>query len=115
MPAIHNDDKSPLYVPYVKKCSGSPLEKYTVDIHGEFCLLSHSASGYFSEPGLGSKGTNFTLDLILLNILARKRQGQKVQPFFAVCVRCFAISVMFLLFVQVGSFEGSAPGFRGSR
>jgi hypothetical protein len=54
-------DKTALQVPRVKKDSGSSLEKYTLEIHGEFCLFTHTMSGYFSEPGIGNKDTNFTM------------------------------------------------------
>ena len=47
--------------------------------------VDHTMSFYFIEPGAGSKDTNLTLDLIVMNILARKRAGHKVLMLVSDC------------------------------
>ena len=58
--------------------TGKVLAKQPADCHGESDLIDHTTSFYFIEPGGGSKDTNLTLDLIVMNIMARKREGHKV-------------------------------------
>ena len=62
----------------LSKSSQSFLEKYPTNVHGEFDMMYDKMHGFFSDWGEGSKDANFTIDQMLLNIIARKREGNKV-------------------------------------
>eukprot|EP01047_Picozoa_sp_COSAG01_P014435 COSAG01_NODE_702_length_14141_cov_36.742739_13_plen_999_part_00 len=81
----HNDDKTPAQAPTVAKASSGLLHAYYVDVHGEFDLVDHTCSVMLPEPGCGSKDTNLTLDLILLDIINRKKPGEEVLHLVSDC------------------------------
>ena len=57
---------------------GGFLERNDLDVHGEFDLLWFVMKGFIMEPGAGSKDTNLTIDLILMNIVMSKQRGEHI-------------------------------------
>ena len=62
----------------IAKSSQSFLERYPTNVHGEYDYMYDKMAGFFSDWGEGSKDANYTIDQMFLNIISRKRTGNRV-------------------------------------
>jgi len=72
-------------IPQAAHDTGGFLEREDHDVHGEFDLIRYAMRGFVIEPGAGSKDTNMTLDLILMDIVMSKRSGEHVKVLVSDC------------------------------